>query len=125
MAEQIEAALCQAARPETKKIQAAEPLPIPDTVEQITPHGENFVPPPEFLMLRPTSILSTRVAEPSWRTSQTCQYASRQFCSRHAPAASQALQLVAPSWFNRTWFNRLVQAPTELEPGGGQGLASA
>jgi hypothetical protein len=60
MVEQIEAALSHAAQLENrldqnwldqKKTVAPEPLPIPDAFLPIEPPGENFISPPEFLML--------------------------------------------------------------------------
>jgi GAF domain len=65
MVEQIEAALSHAAQLENqldqnwldqnwldqKKTLAPEPLPIPDAFLPIEPPGENFISPPEFLML--------------------------------------------------------------------------
>jgi hypothetical protein len=61
MVEQIEAALSHAARLDQnrlgqnwldqKKTVAPEPLPIPDAFLPIEPPGENFISPPEFLML--------------------------------------------------------------------------
>ena len=107
MAEQIEAALCQAARPEPKKIQAAEPLPVPDTVEQITPHGENFVSPPEFLMLpanehslyaRSRAVLADIAELPVLK--QAILLASM------LPQRARHFNWSQRTWFNRTWFNR-------------------
>jgi len=107
MAEQIEAALCQAARPEPKKIQAAEPLPIPDTVEQITPQSENFVPPPEFLMLpanehsfyaRSRAVLADIAELPVLK--QAILLASM------LPQRARLFNWSQRTWFNRTWFNR-------------------
>jgi hypothetical protein len=107
MAEQIEAALCQAARPEPKKIQAAEPLPIPDTVEQITPQGENFVPPPEFLMLpanehslyaRSRAVLADIAELPVLK--QAILLASM------LPQRARHFNWSQRTWFYRTWFNR-------------------
>ena len=107
MAEQIEAALCQAARPELKKIQAAEPQPIPDSVEQITPDGENFVSPPEFLMLpanehslyaRSRAVLADIADLPVLK--QAILLASM------LPQRAQHLNWSQRTWFNRTWFNR-------------------
>jgi putative methionine-R-sulfoxide reductase with GAF domain len=51
MAEQIEAAMFQAAQLDQKKTRAAELPPIPEVFEQIAPPSENFVPAPEFFML--------------------------------------------------------------------------
>jgi GAF domain len=107
MAEQIEAALGQAARPEPKKIQAAEPPPIPDPVEQITPGGGKFVPPPEFLMLpanehslyaRSRAVLADIADLPGCK--QAILLASM------LPQRAKHLNLSQRNWFNRTWFNR-------------------
>ena len=107
MAEQIEAALCQAARPEPKKIQAAERPPIPDTVEQITPQGENFVPPPEFLMLpanehsfyaRSRAVLADIAELPVLK--QAILLASM------LPQRARLFNWSQRTWFNRTRFNR-------------------
>jgi hypothetical protein len=107
MAEQIEAALCQAARPEPKKIQAAEPPPIPEPVEQITPHGENFVSPPEFLMLpanehslyaRCRAVLADIADLP------VCKQAI--LLASMLPQRAKHFNRSHRTWFNRTWFNR-------------------
>jgi hypothetical protein len=107
MAEQIEAALCQAARPEPKRIQAAEPPPSPDTLEQITSQGENFVPPPEFLMLpanehslyaRSRAVLADIADLPVLK--QAILLASM------LPQRAQHFNWSQRTWFNRTWSNR-------------------
>src|SRR3984885_11045363 len=109
MAEQIEAALGQAARPEPKKIQAAEPPPIPDPVEQITPGGGKFVPPPEFLMLpanehslyaRSRAVLADIADLPGCK--QAILLASM------LPQRAKHLNLSQRTWFKRPWNLNLV-----------------
>jgi GAF domain len=112
MAEQIEAALGLAGRPEPKKIQAAEPSPIPDPVEQIPPGGEKFVPPPEFLMLpanehslyaRSRAVLADiadlPVCKQAILLASMLPQRAKHFNRSHRTWSNR-------NWFNRTWFNR-------------------